>query len=48
MHDLVQRLTPEKIASALLGFYAPHKPTSATLPRAELVEFGKFTGPFRC
>ena len=38
MHDLVQRLTPEKIATALLGFYAPHKPTSATLPRAELIE----------
>ncbi len=38
MQDLAQRLSPEKISSALLGFYAPHKPTCEPLPRSALVE----------
>ena len=38
MQDLIQRLSPENIASALQGFYAPSNPGSGALQSAQLIK----------
>lgn len=38
MPDLIQRLSPENIASALQGFYAPSTPARGAMEKAKLIE----------